>query len=47
VPLLNAVSLAPERAPIEGAPVSVLQVNQNGQDEEHNDAGQNALSIHE
>ena len=45
--LLDAVRLAPERAPVEGPPVPVLQVNQNGQDEEHHDAGQNALLIHE
>jgi hypothetical protein len=46
VPFINAMSLAPERAPIEGPPMSVLQVNQNGEDEEHDNAGQNAFSIH-
>jgi hypothetical protein len=46
VPLVNAVSLAPERAPIEGSPMALLQVNQNGEDEEHDNAGQNAFSIH-
>jgi hypothetical protein len=39
--------LAPEGAPIESSPVTVLQVNQNGQNEEHYDAGQNTFSIHE
>ena len=44
---VDAMSLAPERAPVEGAPVTVLQVNQNGEDEESDNAGQNAFSIHE
>jgi hypothetical protein len=47
VQLVDAMSLAPERAPVEGAPVAVLQINQNSEDEEHDNAGQNAFSIHE
>src|ERR1700687_673415 len=45
--LLNAMQLAPEGSPVEGAPVPVLQVNQKSQDQEHDHAGQNALLIHE
>jgi hypothetical protein len=47
VDFLDAVSLAPEHAPVEGSPMPVLQINQNGQDEKYNDAGQNAFLIHE
>ena len=47
VPLLDPVRLAPESVPIEGSPMSVLEINKNGQNEEYNDAGQNAFSIHE
>jgi hypothetical protein len=46
VQFLDAVGLAPERAPIEAAPVPILQVEKNRQDEKHNDAGQNAFLIH-
>ncbi len=47
MPLLDAMGLAPERAPIKGSPVPVLQINQNCQDAEHHHAGQNSLLIHE
>jgi len=47
VPLFDPVSLAPESAPIERPPMPILEINQKGQDEEYNDAGQNAFSIHE
>jgi hypothetical protein len=36
---LDAVRLAPERAPVKRPPVSILQVNQNNQNEENRDAG--------
>ena len=47
VPFLDPVRLAPESVPIEGPPMTVLEINKNGQDEEYNDACQNAFSIHE
>jgi hypothetical protein len=44
---LDAVSLAPKCSPVEGSPVPVLQVNQDGQDEEYHHTGQNSLLVHE
>jgi hypothetical protein len=45
--LIDPIGLAPKGAPIKASPVSVLQVNQNGQNEEHYNAGQDAFLIHE
>src|ERR1700693_5428988 len=43
----DAMNLAPECSPVKALPVAVLQVNQNGQDEEHHHAGHDALFVHE
>src|SRR5580658_8654728 len=45
--LLDLVGLRPERAPVEAPPVTNLQVNQSGQNEEHRHSGHDALFIHE
>src|SRR4029077_13162821 len=45
--LLDPVGLTPERPPIKCPPMPVLHVNQDGQYEEHHNAGQNSLFVHE
>ena len=47
VQFLDPVGLAPEGTPVKTSPVPVLQIDQNGQDEKHSYAGQNAFLIHE
>src|SRR5215469_18870539 len=47
MPLLDAVGLAPERAPVECPPMAILQVYENYQYAQHHYAGKNALLIHE
>jgi len=47
VPLFDPVRLAQESVPIERSPMPILEINKKGQDEEDNNAGQNAFSIHE
>ncbi len=44
--LFYAVDLAPERSPVKALPMPVLQVNQNGEDEEHHRTGNNTLFVH-
>jgi len=44
---LDVLAQGAKPAPIESSPFAKLQVNQNGQNKEHDDAGQNALFIHE
>jgi len=46
VQFLDAVGLSPERAPIKALPMPVLQVKQDGQDQEDNSTGHDALFIH-
>lgn len=43
----DAVSLAPERAPVKALPVPVLKVDKRGQDEEHDRTRHDPLFIHE
>jgi hypothetical protein len=47
VKLLDVVGLRPERGPIKALPVTILQLKQNGQDEEHHRTGHDALFVHE
>src|SRR5215467_14052747 len=47
MPFPDAVRLAPERGPVKGPPVSILQVDENNEYAEHHYAGKNALLIHE
>jgi len=42
----DLLAQASKLGPVEAVPFSVLQVNQNCQDEENHYAGQNALLIH-
>src|SRR3954468_23711162 len=47
MPFLDAVRLAPKRAPVKCSPVTVLQVYKDCQNTEDHHAGQNALLVHE
>src|SRR3954453_15421342 len=47
MPFLDAVRLAPKRAPVKCWPVTVLQVYKDCQNTEDHHAGQNALLVHE
>jgi hypothetical protein len=47
VPFPDSMGLAPEGAPVECPPMSVLQVYKNRQYAQHHQAGKNALLIHE
>ena len=44
---VDASGLSPKRGPVEALPMTILQVKQSGQNEEHCNTGQNAFFIHE